>query len=276
MEKENLQKGIFSGLEKFGLTEVINKKITIYEHEPSKPRKKKAEPTAPAEEIEIDIDDYVYPKSFVCPVCSQDFKSYVLRHGRVRLQNIEFDLRPVYTPIEPIFYDIVMCVCCGFTAVQDKFDQIPEREAQRVLKELAPQFRPQQYPKELTIDMAIERYQLALLNAVIRKAKEGEKAYICMKLTWLHRIKGDSLEMEKKFASLTTRGFISALRKENPPIMKMEESTVLYLLGAFSFFLGDNTNALKLVSSVITSQKPSNRLKDRARELKDMIKTPIV
>ena len=63
-----------------------------------------------------------------------------------------------------------------------------------------------------------------------------------MKLTWLYRIKGKDLKNEKKFANLVIKGFASALLEEILPIMGLEESTVLYLIGAFSMFVGDNEN----------------------------------
>lgn len=86
-----------------------------------------------------------------------------------------------------------------------------------MLGEIAPNFKLEPYPKEPTIDDAIDRYKLALLNAIRRRCKEGEKAYICMKLTWLYRMKGSELENEKKFTTLTVQGFNVSYTKESEP-----------------------------------------------------------
>ena len=38
-----------------------------------------------------------------------------------------------------------------------------------------------------TYDEALERYQLCLANAVVKRARASEKAYICLKSAWLLR-----------------------------------------------------------------------------------------
>ena len=41
--------------------------------------------------------------------------------------------------------------------------------------------RPYSYEK------AIERYKLALYNTLVKKGKNSEKAYECLKISWLYR-----------------------------------------------------------------------------------------
>jgi len=257
---------VFAGLEKFGLSDVLEKNLELFEPEPPKEAPKKEKKVR-----QINVDEFIYEKSYVCPVCDFHFKSYTLKHGKVRIKSIEFDLRPIYTSIEPLFYDVILCEGCGYAAVSESFDKIHKREAERVLSEITPQFRPIPYPKEPSIEMAIDRYKLALLNSVIRQAKEGERAYMCMKLTWLYRIKGEEFLNERKFASLTLRGFTSAIQKETTPIMGISENAILYIIAAFSTFLGDKVNALKILSNLIVSKSTSNRLKNRAIDLKDTV-----
>lgn len=257
---------IFAGLEKYGLAEVLEKKIELFDTEPLKETAKKEKKVK-----SLNIDDYIYEKSYICPVCNFHFKSFALKHGKIRMKSIEFDLRPIYTHIEPMFYDIILCEGCGYTSPVENFGKITKLEAERVLAEITPKFRPIPYPKEPTIDMAIDRYKLALLNAVVRQSKEGERAYMCMKLTWLYRIKGEEFIDERKFAKLTLTGFSSAIQKENPPIMGISENAVLYIIAAFSTFLGDKVNALKILSGLIVSKSTSTRLKNRAIDLKETI-----
>ena len=38
-----------------------------------------------------------------------------------------------------------------------------------------------------TYEDALARYQLALVNAIVKQAKNSEKAYICLKAGWLMR-----------------------------------------------------------------------------------------
>ena len=257
---------IFAGLEKFGMRSVLEKNTDIY-HQAATDNKPLKETLAKR----FSIDDYIYAKNFVCAVCDQSFKSYVVKHGKTRVESVEFDLRPIHTPIEPMLYDVVMCTSCGFTSLNAVFNKITRREAEKVLEEITPHFKPEPPSKEPTIDMAIDRYKLALLNAVVRNAKECEKAYICMRITWLYRIKGEALGDEKKFAALALQGYTSSLEKESTNLLKLEEGTILYLMGSFSYFLGDNAASLKILASIIASNKSSHRLKERARDLRDRI-----
>jgi uncharacterized protein (DUF2225 family) len=254
---------IFDDLHKFGLASVANKQTEIFVPEVEKIKGVKEKEPAP-----FNIDDYVYEKKFKCPVCEQHFTCDAVKESKIKVQSIEFDLRPICVPVDPLFYGIVVCKTCGYSAVNRVFDKITKKQIDQIVSDIAPNFVYQPYPKEPELDMVIDRYKLALLNAVVKQSKDGEKAYICMKLTWLYRMKGNELENELKFAKLTVSGFNNALANESCPILGLEEGTILCLLGAFSMTLGDNAGALKILSSVITSNRVSNRLKDRARDLK--------
>ena len=262
------QDNIFSGLEKFGLSSIIDKNLEVYNPETSSQEAGENE-----KESAFSIEDYIFAKNFTCPVCTQNFKSNIVRERRIRLESVEYDLRPVYSPIDPLFYDVVVCESCGYTAVQRMFNNILKRQTDLILSELSPKFRFHPYPDEPTIDEVIARYKLALLNAIVKKSKDGERAYICMKITWLYRVKGNAIEDEKQFAELTVKGLTAALSKEHFPIpgIGLGENTALYLIAAFLYFLGDEKGAMKILSELIASTKVSKRIKDRARDLRDEI-----
>ncbi|MCL2236357.1 MAG: DUF2225 domain-containing protein [Defluviitaleaceae bacterium] len=259
---------IFGGLEKFGLEGVLEEGIDIFETAP-----KKGSGSEKAADADVfSIDNYVYLKEFDCLVCRKKFESYVVKWSKVRLERVEYDLRPIYSPVNHLYYDVLCCPICGHAALSRVFDKITERQIEIVRAQLRPHYKHVEYPKEPTIEQVLDRYKLALLNATIKKAKQGEKAFLCTKITWLYRIKGDDLENEKKFATLAIRGFMKALEEEHTPIMGMEEITILYLMAALSSFLGNYKNALKILSTIIVSKKASQRLKDKSRDLRDFIK----
>jgi uncharacterized protein (DUF2225 family) len=52
----------------------------------------------------------------------------------------------------------------------------------------------------------------------------------------------------------------------------MEEITVMYLIGDLARRLGRNDEAMQWVSRVIVSKAANERLKERARHVKDLIK----
>ncbi|MCL2015318.1 MAG: DUF2225 domain-containing protein [Defluviitaleaceae bacterium] len=258
---------IFSDLDKFGLAEVAAKQEPIF-----KPPQDKKRPTE-EKKVQFDIHDYVFEKKFTCPVCQCITNGTVVREKKTKIEIVEFDLHIKCTPIDPIYYDIVVCLQCGYSAVKSTFDHfLPEKQAERIIKNISPNFKNVDYPTELTLEMALERYKLALLSSMVKQAKEGEKAYLCMKLTWLYRIKTDNENM-KKFAALAIAGFQNALAKESLPIMGLSDNTIFYVMSAFHKLLEDYDSALRLLSNVVVSKTATDRLKDKARDLKTEIIT---
>jgi len=264
-----MDSGIFSKLKKFGLSDVAKDKPDIFKPETQEDVEKHIidkEKTA-----QFNLENYVYAKRFNCPVCDTNFTAIVVKESRLRVQTVEFDLYPVCQHINPNFYDIIICPQCGYAAVKNYFYNITSRQAGFIMTEIAPNYIAQDYPDQLDIDMAIERYELALLCSMVKNAKDGEKAYICLKLMWFYRLKGDTVN-QKQFAQLTLQGFASALVKEDLPIMGLQGDTITYLLGALYMILEDKKSALKYLSNVVVSRTASERLKDKARELRDVMK----
>ena len=260
-----MSKNILAELEAYGLSDVIQKQETP-KHEVTEQgvAQEKAVP-------KFNIDDYVYTKNFICPVCGHNVSSNIARESKIRIQSVDLDLRPICSPIEPILYNIVLCESCYYSAPNKVFSEITSKQVEIIRSGIRPDFRVHPYPKEPTVEMAIERYKLALRSSVVKHGKDGEKAYLCMKLTWLYRIKGDDTDNEKMFAEHTVKGFTAALGNEIAPIMGLEESSILYMLGAFSMFLGRHESALRILSDLIVFKNTSERLKDRARDLKNEI-----
>lgn len=143
------------------------------------------------------------------------------------------------------------------------------------------------YAEEVySYEQAMERYKLALVNAVVKRSKASEKAYICLKTAWLLRGYGESLREkedcdEKKVAALARqeeeflenayKGFSEARQSEMFPICGMNTVTVDYLVAVLAVRFKDYGVATKLLSAVITSPGANVRIKDRARDMKDQV-----
>ncbi|SKA85201.1 hypothetical protein SAMN05443428_106129 [Caloramator quimbayensis] len=253
---------IFSGLENLGFNDL--KDVEIYKSD-------NISEDAPTEKKEIKIQEYLYDKSYACPVCGNNFKEKTVKIGKARLISKDTDLMPKYENINPLFYDVVICPRCGYSALIRYFDKIKQDQADLIRLKISSKFKAKIYPDIYDLDTAIERYKLALLNSVVKNAKNSEKAYICLKTAWLYRLK-DSKEDEKKFLEQAFIGFKEAYEKEAFPICGMDKFTLMYLLGELSRRLGDNPEALLWFSKVIVSTNVSPRLKELARDQKDLIK----
>ena len=66
-----------------------------------------------------------------------------------------------------------------------------------------------------------------------------------------------------------------AFSTEEYPMCGMDDMTVAYLIGDLARQLGKYEEAAKQVSLVITSRKANDRIKEKARDLRDMIKEEV-
>ena len=66
-------------------------------------------------------------------------------------------------------------------------------------------------------------------------------------------------------------GFLGARRTETFPMCGMDELTVDYLIAALATVFEQYDVAKKLLGNILVSMVASNRLKDKARDLKDTI-----
>lgn len=273
---------VFSGLDKLGFDV---KDVDIYEAEKKVEKIKRN--VVIKETAKVKIADILYDRKVMCPVCGEYFITRSVRAGKSKLLSVDTDLRPKYDLITPYAYDIILCNCCGYTALNRFFKKITPTQAEWVKNKISNNYRGRKYPDEYTYDMAIERYKLALLNAVVKRSKASEKAYICLKLSWLYRsywedlLKTESennalIEACKKnelvFVEKAFEGFVSTYQGETFPVCGMEEVTVMYLVGELARRLGKNSEASRWISKVIISNDANKRLKERARQVKDLIK----
>ena len=271
--------GLLSGLSGLGLDNLEN--MDIYKNEEKEKQKK--EIVAP----KVEEKDLIYDKTFECPVCGESFSAKIMKSGKARLLKTDQDLRPQYDGIDAAKYDVELCPHCGYAALSRYFTTVGSAQA-KLIKEHISQ-RVQLHPHTgdtYTYEEAVERYKLALANAVVKRAKASEKAYICLKSAWLLRGYAESLEKEeepdrKKLSDLRTQeaeylenaynGFTEAMQTEDFPMCGMDEITVEYLIGVLAARFKKYDVASKMVANILTSPTANNRTKDKARELKEQI-----
>jgi len=273
--------GIFAGMEDFGLGEMSAQDI----FRDKEAEEKKARAAAAAAAKEVKEEDFLFDKTYECPVCSKSFKEHTLRTGKARLVKTDMDLRPTFEGIEPLKYDVVQCTECGFTALTRYFVPmtVPQRKA--ILEKITARYRKPAERKVLySYEDAVGRYKLALVNAIVKNAKASEKAYICLRAGWLARSYVEALEaeavpneskiqemkaLENEFLLNAYEGFSGARQNESFPMCGMDESTLEYLLATLAIRARKFDVASRLISNLLVSPNVNSRTKDKVRDLKD-------
>ena len=279
---------LLSGLEKFGLGQVDTK--DLFEDEKKDTEDVKKEEVQEKKEPVHTEEEFLLDKNVRCPVCDHVFRTRVVKTGRVKRLEPDEDLRPRFQYIDTNKYDVSSCPRCGYTAMNRYFTHLSTGQIKMIQEGVCSKFKPEAAKDEplqaYSYDTAIERYELALYNTIVKKGKNSEKAYECLKLSWLFRGKAEELEQaktkdEKQLAECRKQemeyyqqayeGLLKASASENFPMCGMEESTVNLLMANISFRLGKYDNASRFVSMILTSHVASRGAKDRAMTLKDQI-----
>ncbi len=274
--------GIFGGLKNLGLGNMEG--MDLYEE--TKKEQEKQKPAAAAAP-KIQEKDLIYDRSFVCPVCDSPFTAKIMKSNKARLLGTDQDLRARYDGIDAVKYDVVMCPVCAYAAIIRFFPSVTSSQAKLIREKISQNVVLTKYDEEIySYEQAMERYKLALVNAVVKRAKAGEKAYICLKSAWVLRGYRESLQesgdydrnltdqlerQEEEFLENAYKGFSEARQSEMLPICGMNGITVDYLVAVLAMRFKDYNVAIKLLSVVITSSGTSPRIKDRARDMKDQI-----
>lgn len=276
--------GILSGLKSLGLDKLEG--LEIFEDEEKKGLKiqKKAEAKEPAV---LEEKDLIYDKTFTCAVCDKEFSSKIMKTGKAKLIATDIDLHYRYENIDAIKYDVVTCPKCGYSALLRYFPMTTSAQAKLIKANVYGKVKLSPISGETySYEDMLERYKLALVCSIVKRAKDSEKAYVCLKNAWLLRGYAEELEVKNELTDeqrqeLKTQeleyiqnaldGFINAVQRESFPICGMDVLTIDYLIAALAFQVGKDDIAARKVAEILVSNAANERVKNRARELKRMI-----
>lgn len=276
------------GLEKFGLGKLEGLEIFENKEEKESDRVKKTEMVDEA--LPIREEDLIYLKKCECPVCDKQFKTKVIRSGKVKLLSVDLDLHQRYeNGVDPNKYDVIACPRCGYAALPAYFGNLSSGQRKLIRENISESFVPQPQTDDATpigYEEAVARYRLALVNTIVKRGHASEKAYLCLKTAWCYRqeietfdreasnylyLKYQNEKAEAEYLQDAYEGFMMARSTETLPICGMDEMTLDSLLAALAVEVGDLDNARRLVENVITSRTANKRMKDNARNIREII-----
>ena len=276
--------GLFSGLEKLGLGNIGGGDL----FEDPKKKEEVVKKEEPVKKLNlVKEEDFLFEKKFKCPVCEANFEAKTVRAGKVRVRGSDLDLRPIYDEVDQTKYDVIACPECGYAALGRYFNTLNKYQIDDIRIKICMNYKKLDYNGDIyTYEHAKNLYQLALANAVVKKAKNSEKAYICLRTAWLIRGETRSFDQadpeyqkkktandtqEKELLTNALNGFVMARQSEEFPIAGMDSTTLDYLIAALAVEVERYDIAGKMVSGLLTSRTANSRIKDKARDLKELI-----
>lgn len=228
--------------------------------------------------------DFLLDKTIQCPVCGKKFKTKIVNPDIIKYDEPDEDLRPRYKGVDPLKYDAIVCTNCGYAALSMFFNSITSTYSKVIRDSISANF-VNTFKDEDTYSYedAVLRHKLVLLNAVMKRAKDSEKAYTCLKISWLLREKaltvsrsdmgvGTKLyELKKEeieFMAKAYEGFVNACNSEVFPICGMDKPTCMFMMAQMARMIGKRKEAIKLVNDLLKHRSINEKIKSRALDLK--------
>lgn len=280
---------LLSGLEQFGIKAEAGGKEIFADEERKRPEQLEQKSVVKEYEEKVQPEsDFLLTKHIRCTVCEKVFDVKTVKNARVKRLQPDFDLRPRYQFIDTLKYDVYSCPYCGYAAMSRYFEHLTKGQIALIKEQICASYAPTMLnqPETYDYEMAISRYKLALYNSMVKHAKNSEKAYTCLKISWLYRSMADEMpesteeekakkeeirELQEEFYKEAFEGFQKAMAKEDFPMCGMDSHTMDYMLAAIACHFKEFSYASKSVSNIIMSHSADRRIKDRALELKEYI-----
>ena len=275
---------IFNGLEKFGLD--VSGQVDLFGDEKKNEAQNQNAVQKQAEPVET---DFLLDKNVRCTVCDHSFKTKAVKTSKLRRLEPDKDLRPRFQYIDTLKYDVTSCPYCGYTAMNRYFEHLSSLQMKLIREGVSTKFTATvvDVPEVFGYDYAIEKYKLSLFNTIVKKGANSEKAYTCLKISWLLRGKQEELikngaaedseeikqckAEERYFYEQAYEGMNKAISSESFPICGMDQNTMDLLLAAMAFILDKCEESYRFLSRMLTSRTAGANIKNRGLDLKEEI-----
>lgn len=213
----------------------------------------------------------LFDKSVTCPACQNKFKSIAVKVNAPRIDRKDSDFFIIYKGVNPYFYDVWVCNNCGYSALKIDFEHLKGKQITFVLDAITPKWTPKSYPEVFDVNIAIERYKLALITSSVIKKKSSTKGMICLKIAWMYRLLENKI-LENSFLEKALTLFEDTYLNETLPVYGMQKPNLLYMIGELHRRLGNYEQSIRNFSLVLIDETASYRLKELTRDMRDLIK----
>ncbi|MBQ3497449.1 MAG: DUF2225 domain-containing protein [Oscillospiraceae bacterium] len=215
----------------------------------------------------------LYQKQYTCPHCGKIFTSSRIFYSKlVPLADMEwmrrYDGRVLYNDFEPIWYEVVTCPHCCFSAMANCFLEshilLKDRYAER-LREAAASLHLN-FDAERDFDFVCAQHYLALICAqgFLQTLRRQTTAQLWQNLCWLYEDAGEA-ELERLAAANAAQAMIDAIELLDRHPSQQQQRSFLDIAAMFKT-AGDNLHAREWARKV-RDEHSSNLYNDMAERM---------
>lgn len=222
----------------------------------------------------------LYNKKCVCILCNKSFTTKKVRSRFVKVKQYDTDFFPQYESgdVNPIFYQVNVCIHCGFSFTKDFSPYFPSGTKEVIKEKICKNWVPQNFGGKRTIEEAINTFKLGAYCGMLKKEKHITIAGLYMRLAWLYRTL-ENEEQELRFLNLALREYKESYSRADYEGTQVSEARILYLLGELSRRTNHYQEAIQYFSRVVEQKSKTIELslitmaRDRWYEIRNEMKT---
>ena len=205
----------------------------------------------------------------ICPVCEKPTRIAKTR-SRLNVLRRDEDGYVQFENFNPCYYTVWICEHCGYAADEKTFTStFAERHLKILRNALLNRNIKIPFTEERTLENATTSFLLALKFLEILKGKSSKRAKYAHQLAWIFREAGDKVR-EEEFLRMAAEFYEDALATERFPIDTLTDNTVIYVLAAIYYRLGERQKTTTYLSQLINDKElrqTDPRIYDKARDL---------
>jgi uncharacterized protein (DUF2225 family) len=210
-------------------------------------------------------------KTAKCPLCKTEFKTQRVRNSKLSLDHTDSDMRSHYRGIEPLYYDVITCPRCLYSALTEMFEKPEKGILPAELEAIRPGVQIRNGADMDTFSV-FAGYYLALLCAP--KCFASNALAIAKLYLKLSRIYGDcgDKHMEEELTKKALEAYIGVY--EQGDLTGSQEQQLCLIIGELSYKINDMKNALEFLFKAknITDGAPllKTQAEDRIFEIRGL------
>lgn len=212
------------------------------------------------------MEELLFDKSILCPVCNRDFTSKKVRSRHLRVLRRDDDLNIVYHDVEPLFYQIFICPHCGFSGFESDFKELTPIQKRVFDDKIRYKWKSRDFGGVRTPEQAETSYKMALLVSETLNRSRLYMGHLCIKIAWFYRSQGNP--KEETYLKHALEYFESAYQKERIEDSNIDEITIAYLVAELHRRFGNFKEAIVWYAKVLDNPEIKNnrQLQIKTRE----------
>lgn len=208
---------------------------------------------------------YLMEKQYTCPLCSHGFKGLKVKQSKLSVLSVESDMRIRYKGVEPLYYEVVTCPHCLYSALEVMFAS-PDRLEKSLRQELEA-FRAEgdlRFGLELDVRSMFAGYYLAMYCAPSSFTRSSfAEARLLLNLSRLYNDCGDE-RMERQAVDRALEAYLNTY--ENSAVSPTQLPQLCMVIGSLSATQGDYDTARKFFFEAKTHRNCPPNLKRQAED----------